>query len=121
MTTAVVILGHGSKSPKALETLQMYCEMVKGASSYEIVEVASLQFNKPDLSETLDCVIEQGADRVIIMPLFLYNGIHMQQDIPQLIAEEKVKNPNVEIVVTSNLGADNRIVEIVLDRIRGVS
>jgi sirohydrochlorin ferrochelatase len=121
MKQAIIILGHGSKAPEALDTLKKYGEMVKLASGSEILEIASLQFNKPDLPETLSSVIAQGAQKVVIVPLFLYNGIHMQEDIPAVIAEEKAKNPGLEIVLANNLGADNRIVEIVLDRIGEVS
>ncbi|PKM41680.1 MAG: cobalamin biosynthesis protein CbiX [Firmicutes bacterium HGW-Firmicutes-8] len=121
MKTAVIVLGHGSKAPQALETLRRYGEMVRTASGCEIVEVASLQFNKPDLPEALHSAIKSGAARVIITPLFLYNGIHMQEDIPAVLAEEKAKNPGVEIILANNLGADNRIVDIVLDRIKEVS
>lgn len=121
MKTAIIILGHGSKAPQALETLRKYGEMVKLASQSEILEVASLQFNKPDLPEALESVIGQGAEKVVIVPLFLYNGIHMQEDIPAVIAEEKAKNPSVEIILAENLGTDSRIVDIVLDRIKGVS
>jgi sirohydrochlorin ferrochelatase len=45
----------------------------------------------------------------------------MQEDIPAVIAMEKVKNPDVEIVLANHLGADHRLVEIVLDRIEEVS
>lgn len=121
MKKAIIVLGHGSKAPQALITLKRYGELVKTASGCEIVEIASLQFNKPDLPEALDTVISQGATRIIIVPLFLYNGIHMQEDIPAVIAEEKAKNPSVEITLADNLGADNRIVDIVMDRIKGVS
>lgn len=121
MKTAVIVLGHGSKAPQALETLRRYGEMVRTASGCEIVEVASLQFNSPDLPTALNTVIKSGAIKVIITPLFLYNGIHMQEDIPAVIAQEKAKNPGVEIILANNLGADNRIVDIVLDRIKEVS
>ncbi len=121
MKTAILVLGHGSKAPQALETLKRYGEMVKSASGCEIVDVASLQFDKPDLPEGIRNVVSQGAEKVVIVPLFLYNGIHMQEDIPQVLAEEKVKYPSVEIVLAENLGADNRIVEIVMDRVKEVS
>ncbi|PKM81104.1 MAG: cobalamin biosynthesis protein CbiX [Firmicutes bacterium HGW-Firmicutes-14] len=117
----IIVLGHGSKAPQALETLRRYGEMVKVKSRCEIVEVASLQFNKPDLPEALDRVIIMGAKKVVIVPFFLYNGVHMQEDIPAVIAMEKVKNPDVEIVLANHLGADHRLVEIVLDRIEEVS
>ncbi|MDT3699430.1 MAG: CbiX/SirB N-terminal domain-containing protein [Thermincola sp.] len=121
MKMAVIVLGHGSKAPQALETLNKYGEMVKAKSRCEIVEVASLQFNKPDLPEALDRVIEHGAKKIVIVPFFLYNGVHMQEDIPAVIRQEKDKFPDVDIVLANHLGADQRLVDIVLDRIKEVS
>ena len=121
MKRAIIVLGHGSKAPQALETLKKYGEMVKAKSGYEIVEIASLQFNKPDLPEALDHVISLGAKKVVIVPFFLYNGIHMQEDIPAVIAGETEKNPDVEIILANHLGADHRLVDIVIERIEEVS
>lgn len=121
MKRAIIVLGHGSKAPQAFETLQKYGEMVRAKSCGEIVEVASLQFNQPDLPEALGRVVKQGATRVVIVPFFLYNGIHLQEDIPAVIAGEKDKNPDVEIVLANHLGHDQRLVDIVMDRIEEVS
>ncbi|ADG82415.1 sirohydrochlorin chelatase [Thermincola potens] len=121
MDRGIIILGHGSKAPEALETLKKIAEMVRVSLGDGIVEIASLQFNKPDLPEAIQTVIAKGARKVIIIPLFLYNGIHMQEDIPAVIAEQKDKNPGVEIVLAKNLGADDRIVGVLLDRIKEVS
>ena len=121
MKNAVIVLGHGSKAPQALETLNKHRDMIKMKSCCEIVEVASLQFNKPDLPEALSEVIRQGATKIVIVPFFLFFGIHMQQDIPEVIAIEKAKNPGVEIVLANHLGADHRLVDIVIDRIKEVS
>lgn len=121
MQMAIIVLGHGSKASQALETLKEYGEMVKAKSQCEIVEIASLQFNQPDLPAALDSVIKQGANKIVIVPFFLYNGIHMQEDIPAVIRQEKEKFPDVEIVLANHLGADHRLVEIVLERIKEVS
>lgn len=121
MKMGVIVLGHGSKAPQALETLKKYGEMVKLKSRCEIVEIASLQFNRPDLPEAIETAIAQGADKIVIVPFFLYNGIHMQEDIPAVIQQVKSKNPGVEIVLANHLGADHRLVEIVLERIEEVS
>ena len=121
MKNGIIILGHGSKAPQALELLKIYGEMVKTNSSYDIVEIASLQFNKPDLPEAIDRAVNAGADRVIIVPFFLYKGIHMQQDIPEIITSESEKYPGLEIVLANHLGTDQRLVEIVIDRIEEVS
>lgn len=121
MKKAIIILGHGSKADDALVTLKKYGEMVKAAGQYDLVEIASLQFNEPDLPSALNTVINQKANKVVIVPLFLFNGIHVQEDIPAVLAKEQAKNPGVEIVLAESLGLDNRIVDIVLERITEVS
>jgi len=121
MKMGIIVLGHGSKAPQALETLKKYGEMVKTKSRCEIVEIASLQFNRPNLPEAIQKAVSLGAGKIVIVPFFLYNGIHMQEDIPEVIACEKANNPGVEFVLANHLGADHRLVDIVLDRIKEVS
>ncbi len=121
MKTGIIILGHGSKAPQALELLRIYGDMVKSQSGYEIVEIASLQFNKPDLPEAIHQAVSAGADRIIIVPFFLYKGVHMQEDIPKVLSREQEKYPGLEIVLANHLGTDRRLVEIVIDRIEEVS
>ncbi len=121
MSKGIIILGHGSKASEALETLKRIAEMVKVALGDGSVEIASLQFNKPDLPEAIDTLAGKGIKKIVIIPLFLYNGIHMQEDIPAVIAEMTAKYPGLEVVLAKNLGADNRIVDVLMDRIKEVS
>ncbi|MFZ5640849.1 MAG: sirohydrochlorin chelatase [Bacillota bacterium] len=121
MNQAIIILGHGSKAPEALETLKQFGRMIKAATAANIVEIASLQFNRPDLSEAISSVVSQGAQKIVIVPLFLYKGVHIQEDIPAMLDEEKKKFPQVEMVLADSIGADRRIVDIVCDRIKEVS
>jgi sirohydrochlorin ferrochelatase len=44
-------------------------------------------------------------------------GLHMKEDIPEILEEERKKYPGVEILMTRNIGADNKLAQIVLDRI----
>lgn len=121
METAVVLLSHGSRLPEAKATLEAYQKMVMSTGLFKIVEAASLQFNQPDLPAAMDVVVARGARRVIVVPLFLYQGMHMQHDIPELLAGEREKYPGVEIILAGNIGADERVGQIILDRIREVS
>lgn len=121
METAVILLSHGSRLPEAKATLEAYQGMVKSTGLFGIVEAASLQFNQPDLPASLAGVVARGAKRIIVMPLFLYQGMHMQRDIPEILAGEKQKYPGVEIVLAGNIGADERVGQIIMDRIGEVS
>lgn len=121
MKTGTIILGHGSKAPEALTTLKKVQQLVKETSQLEVVEIASLQFDKPDISDAIAHVVSQGVKKIVIVPLFLYFGIHLQEDIPVILNEEKAKYSDVEFIMTDNLGADQRIIDIVLDRIKEAS
>jgi len=117
--TGVVILGHGSKAREANDALQTIAEQVKAKSGIEVVEAAFLQFHHPDLAEGVARVVERGADRVVVVPYFLFCGIHMQEDIPELLAELRARyRGRAEILFGEHLGADPRIAEIVVERIR---
>jgi len=121
MNCGIIVLGHGSKAPQALETLQDVRDKVAQALSGVQVEVASMEFNKPDIPEAISNLVNMGVEKIVVVPFFLFFGIHLQEDIPGILADEKAKYPGVEIVLAGNLGADSRLVDIVLDRIKEVS
>lgn len=120
MKKAVIIFGHGSKANEALDTLKKIRDVVKPALDTDMVEVASMQFSEPDLPTCISELVQKGVEKIVIMPFFLYYGIHMQEDIPQILAQERAKYPQVEIVIASNLGADQRLADIVVEKIREV-
>ncbi|MCL5057992.1 MAG: CbiX/SirB N-terminal domain-containing protein [Actinobacteria bacterium] len=117
MKTGIILLSHGSRSPEAQVTVQELLEMVRGKSNYDFVAGAALQFNQPDLPAALAETVSAGVERIIVAPIFLYMGLHMKEDIPEILEEERKKYPGVDIVMTRNIGADKKLAEIVLDRI----
>ena len=84
-----------------------------------IVEGAALQFNQPDLPASIARVVEQGAQKIIVIPLFLYLGLHMQRDIPEILAREKMRYPGVSINMSEHIGTDPLLLDIIINRVRG--
>lgn len=120
--TGIIILGHGSRAEEANAALEVTKEMVKGQLKLDNVEAAYLQFCQPDLKEAVAKMAEQGVTKIVIMPFFLYKGIHIQEDVPGELAELTQKyQGKVELVFARHLGPDPRIADIVVDRIREVS
>jgi sirohydrochlorin ferrochelatase len=114
--TGIIVLGHGSIGEQALETLNQIATMVREKRE-EVVEIASLQFNSPSLPEAIASLVMKDIKRIIVVPLFLFCGQHVQRDIPAIVNQEATKYNGVEIILASHLGAEARIAEIVLDRI----
>ncbi|KJS10819.1 MAG: cobalamin biosynthesis protein CbiX [Peptococcaceae bacterium BRH_c8a] len=122
MKTAIIILSHGSRLPEAQATLQRITALVSsGVDEKFIVEGAALQFNQPDLPAAIARATDQGAQQVVVVPMFLYLGLHMQRDIPDILAEQKSRYPGVKISMAEHIGADPRLLDIILDRVREAS
>lgn len=118
----IILLSHGSRLPEAQATSQQIAAaLTKALGDKYIVEGAALQFNQPDLPTAIEKVIQAGAQKIVVAPIFLYPGLHIQRDIPEIIEEHKNKYPGVEISMTRHIGADRRLMEIMLDRIKEVS
>lgn len=121
MSLGVIILGHGSKLDAANQELYKIVQLVREKLGNIPVEAAFMSQASPNLSEALLKLFEKNIKRVIVAPLFLFPGMHIRQDIPEILAEEKAKYAGqMEIVLASNLGTDSRIADILIDRIQEV-
>jgi len=110
--TAVIILGHGSRSTGSETAVKaVVAEMLK--AGHAIVEHAFLQYVPPTPQEALEHCISQKADRIVIVPFFLQAGAHVTKDIPELVARARKSHPGVEIIVTDYVGAHPLMAKVV--------
>ncbi len=117
MKTAVVVIAHGSRVKEANKGLYSVIENLRATSRWDMVEPSFLQFEQPDLLTAVEGVIKRGAEKVIVVPLLLFPGNHMLKDIPEEIDQQRARHSGVEIVLTRHMGIDNRIAQIVVERI----
>lgn len=118
MTTALIILGHGSRAPEATETLAAITAMVRKKVDYERVEYASLQLSEPGLPAVVEELYGAGIRRILVMPFLIATGVHVKTDIPQELEALSRKHPGLTLVLGEPLGADPRLAEIVIDRLK---
>ncbi|MHC1747741.1 MAG: sirohydrochlorin chelatase [Cellulosilyticaceae bacterium] len=115
---AILILAHGSREKQTEQTLAQVIQMVKEKSGVEFIEHAFLQFSERNLEAGLDALIEKGADEITIVPYFLFEGVHIQEDIPSEIQMFTQKHPGITVHFSKTLGADERLADILVDRIK---
>jgi len=53
------------------------------------------------------------------VPYFLFMGIHLKEDIPNMVAECAASFPGIRITMDEPLGVDERLADILVDRIKG--
>ncbi len=116
-TPPVVLLGHGSRSPKANAALAGISAMVAELTGWNVSH-ACMELSPPTLDSVVGNLVEKGHRRIIVMPFFLFQGIHVQKDIPQMLSKLTGEHPDLRVIFTDNLGIDRRLAEIAVDRIK---
>lgn len=96
-----------------------FVEKVKAAfPSVAGVDWAAQSFNHPSLEEVVELQAWKGIRRVYIMPFFLFDGKHSREDIPVSVERIKSCYPDMEFSITSILGTDTLLADLVVKRIR---
>jgi precorrin-8X/cobalt-precorrin-8 methylmutase len=78
---------------------------------------ASLQFNYPNLGEAVESLVTRKVDRIIIAPYFLFSGRHLTEDIPEALEKLRNVHPDIQFIMTENLGMDEYFIELMARRI----
>ena len=120
MKAEIILLGHGSRRAEANQGL---LEVAKKVSVIleQTVTAAYMANGVPNLPETVQAKISEGALKIIVMPLFLFRGVHVSVDIHEELREIREQHPNVEISFTKELGADDGIAQLASQRIMEVA
>jgi sirohydrochlorin ferrochelatase len=117
MHTAILLMAHGSRIAAANNAVREIAAMVKQMSGYDIVEVSFREQHEPNIQQGIDACVAQGAERVLLVPYFLYLGAHVLEDLPAEMAAAQQRYPQVEFAMGKHLGVHRKLAEIVIDRI----
>jgi sirohydrochlorin ferrochelatase len=80
--TGILLLAHGSREGDTEVTMHQVTAYVKDILQNDMVEEAYLQFREQNLENGLLRLIERGAGEIIVIPYFLFEGVHIKEDIP---------------------------------------
>lgn len=116
----VLILAHGSKRQETEKILDSLTRKVKARSGEELVYAAYLQFSEQNLGKGVDYLVSNGATSIKVVPMFLFDGVHVTQDIPNELDEIRRKYSGINIRMSRHLGDDDRVADIIVDRIRSL-
>lgn len=116
MTTAILLMGHGSRVAEANRALYEVAGMVAGLGDFDIVEVAFREQHPPNIQAGIDACVARGARRILLSPYFLYAGAHVLEDLPEEMARASERHPGLEMALGPPLGVHPKLAEIVRER-----
>jgi sirohydrochlorin ferrochelatase len=117
MTTAILLMAHGSRIAEANNAVNEIAARVKKMTEFDIVEVSFRELHQPDIQQGVDNCVAQGATRILLVPYFLYLGAHVLEDLPEELSQARERHPGIEMVFGKHLGVHNKLAEIVVERI----
>jgi sirohydrochlorin ferrochelatase len=112
----LLIVDHGTRNAMANAMLAQFASRVGSARPSWIVEHAHMELAEPDFDSAIDRLVARGADEILVHLHFLGVGYHVRESIPKLVAMARERHATVSIELTTPIGHDARLVEIVLDR-----
>ena len=84
--TGIVVFGHGSSVASANDAVRAVAANAAREGSWPLYETAFLECD-PRLADAVRNLAAAGASDILVLPYFLTLGIHLQRDLPKLVAD----------------------------------
>ena len=78
----MLLVGHGSTLPFNQDLIEKTAAMIKAGNTDFIVKCGFMNMNKPSIKESLEAFRLEPIDVLVVVPLFLAKGVHIEKDIP---------------------------------------
>lgn len=119
----ILLALHGSKDPSWSEVAEGYRRLL--SEHFELVEVGYLEYNSPSLREALEALVSEGADSIVVVPLFISLGTHLKEDLPRTLGitggYAELNGRKVSVKVADPIGVDARVAEVLVERARSAA
>jgi sirohydrochlorin ferrochelatase len=117
----VLLLAHGSKRQETERILDSIVNKVIDRTGEKLIFPAYLQFSDQDMETGIKYLVDKGATTIKVVPLFIFDGVHVTKDIPDELERIREDYPDIEIKISHYIGDDDRLADIVADRINSLS
>lgn len=117
---AILLVDHGSRRAEANEKLESIAQLVRERHPDRIVRIAHMELAPPTIADAVRACVEAGAREITIHPYLLVPGRHSREDIPALAAAAAADHPGLTIRISEPLGVHEKLVDVVLERVRAV-
>jgi len=108
----VVVFAHGSRDPLWRQPVEAVAASIAASDPQAIVRCAYLELTAPDLATAVRELVQAGATRVRVLPLFFGMGKHAREDLPILVDGLRHEHPHVRIEKLPAAGEDRRLTDL---------
>ncbi|MBZ9687080.1 CbiX/SirB N-terminal domain-containing protein [Clostridium estertheticum] len=114
----ILVVGHGSRSKEAFEVFNRVLDNFR-LKVEENVEGCFMELCPPNIPDTIDVMYKNGTRDIVVVPYFLFSGIHIKEDVPGILKEIKAKYGDLKITLARPIGYNNIIADILKENAEG--
>lgn len=123
--TAVIVMGHGSKLPYNKQVASVNAQRLRDMG-YGDVRIGFNEFDEPKIEDVIIQMIDDGAEEIIALPLFISLGKHLTMDVPAKLGIENFSDGGTvhrngrdcEVKYAVPIGADPRLCDVLVGKLR---
>jgi sirohydrochlorin cobaltochelatase len=111
----VLLVGRGSTDPDANAEVHKAARLLWEGRGYAGVETAFVSLAAPDVPSGLDRCAKLGAERIVVLPYFLFTGI-LPDRVRRQTEEWAAARPAAEVRSADVIGPEPELLDLVLER-----
>lgn len=113
----VLLVGHGTRDEVGTAQFFELAQRLSETLDPMPVEAALLEFQEPTIPQAWESLVAGGSTHIHVAPLLLFAAGHAKQDIPEIIAECRARNPQVAFDQSRPISRHRAIIDLVVQRI----
>lgn len=117
----ILVVAHGSRVKETENTLLSVLKIVNEILPDIRIAHAFMEFSDQTLEKAVKTLVDSGVTEIKVVPYFLFMGVHLREDIPEMVKKCTADYPDIKVEMGEPLGADRRLAEILADRIKGIA
>jgi sirohydrochlorin cobaltochelatase len=115
--TAVLLCGHGSRDPEAIEEFAIAAAALRHRLDPQDFATGYLEFAQPTIQQGLADLVSRGARRIVAVPGMLFAASHVKNDLPWEMNSFMAANPGIEVRLGRDLAIDPKLLAAAAERI----
>ncbi|MFF1697469.1 sirohydrochlorin chelatase [Streptomyces sp. NPDC058257] len=113
----VLLVGRGSTDPEANAEVHKAARLLWEGRGYAGVETAFVSLAAPDVPSGLDRCVRLGAQRIVVLPYFLFTGT-LPERVLQQTEGWAAAHPGIEVRSADVIGPEEELLDLVMERYR---
>lgn len=103
---ALLLIAHGSRKVSSnQEVADLAQKLTNHRSDFALIGHGFLELTTPKVPDAVAELVKKGATEIVLLPYFLAAGMHVSEDLPELLEQAKQAHGDVTFTLLEHLGA----------------